>query len=223
MTVGFLSPIAVTHSDGRRPIARGPMERMARAAGGRFEVRDGWNVAVDYASQPTETGWADMSHLTKLELQGDGAARGSGIAGGSGNTGELGTATRTGDAWFCPLTAQRALIIGETEDVPAGALDVTTCFAALTIFGTRARETIARFCAIDLRPQISPPGSFRPGSIARQPGMIVCEAPDRYLLLFGWALGEYMWTVVEDAARRLGGGPVGADALRKHTEVAARA
>lgn len=218
MTVGFLSPTAVAQSDDRLPIARSPMERMAKAAGARFEVRDGWNVAVDYATPPNETGWADMSHLTKLELQGDGVAHGSGVAG------ELGTATRTGDAWLCPLTARRALIIGEIADVPAGALDVTSCFAALTILGAQARETIARFCAIDLRPQISPPGSFRPGSIARQPGMIVCEAPDRYLLLFGWALGEYMWSVVEDAARRLGGGPVGADALSKlTTEVAARA
>ena len=25
---------------------------------------------------------------------------------------------------------------------------------------------------------------------------------DRFLLLFGWAVGEYMWTVVDDAADR---------------------
>ena len=43
--------------------------------------------------------------------------------------------------------------------------------------------------------------------------MIVVEAPDRFLILFGWALGEYMWTVVEDAARPRGGAPVGLDAL----------
>ena len=32
-------------------------------------------------------------------------------------------------------------------------------------------------------------------------------------MLFGSALGQYVWTVVEDAARHLGGGPVGDDAL----------
>ena len=32
-------------------------------------------------------------------------------------------------------------------------------------------------------------------------------------MLFGWALGEYIWEVVADAAERLGGGPVGVDAL----------
>ena len=94
------------------------------------------------------------------------------------------------------------------------AIDVTTCFAALTIFGPQAREVIARFCALDLRPQVAPPGSFRPGSIARQPGMILVQDTDRFLLLFGWAVGEYVWTVVDDAARSLDGGPVGWGALK---------
>ncbi len=85
--------------------------------------------------------------------------------------------------------------------MPPDAVDVTTCFAALTIFGPLAREVIARFCALDLRPQVAPPGSFRPGSVARQPGMILVQDTDRFLLLFGWAVGEYMWTVVDDAAQ----------------------
>lgn len=190
----FLSPAGTRIG----AIARSPMERMAEAAGGRFEVRDGWNVAVDYASPPGETGWADVSHLRKLELP-------------EGR--DFGTATREGDAWLCPLTRSRALLIGGSSSPPEGALDLTTCYAALTIFGPQAREVIARFCALDLRPQVAPPGSFRPGSIARQPGMILVEAEQRFLLLFGWAIGEYMWTVVEDAGRHLGGGPVGLDAL----------
>jgi hypothetical protein len=42
---------------------------------------------------------------------------------------------------------------------------------------------------------------------------VLCEAPDRFVLLFGAALSEYMWTVVTDAGRSLGGGPAGWDAL----------
>jgi sarcosine oxidase gamma subunit len=91
------------------------------------------------------------------------------------------------------------------------------------IFGPQAREVIARFCALDLRRQVAPPGSFRPGSIARQPGMILVQAEQRFLLLFGWAVGEYMWAVVEDAARSLGGGPAGAGALAPLSEVPASA
>jgi len=59
---------------------------------------------------------------------------------------------------------------------------------------------------------VTPVGGFRPGSVARTPGYVLREAEDRLLVMVGWALGEYLWQVVADAARHLGGGPVGADA-----------
>jgi hypothetical protein len=37
--------------------------------------------------------------------------------------------------------------------------------------------------------------------------------PARFLVLFGAAYGAYFWEVVDDAARHLGGRPVGVDAL----------
>jgi len=190
--------------DALSPVARSPMERKARAAGARFEVRDGWNVAVEYPGEAraAETvGWADVSHLRKLECRAEDVS------------GELGEAKREGDAWICQLTPTRALLLGGAHAPPPDGVDVTTCFAALTILGPQAREVIARFCALDLRPQVASPGSFRPGSIARQPGMILVQDTARFLLLFGWAVGEYMWTVVEDAARSLDGGPIGVGAL----------
>lgn len=191
MSLAFLSPV-------EEAIARSPMERLARAAGAEFEVRDGWNVPVRYvgSAERGPVAWADVSHLRKWEVH----------AGG-----EFGTARRKGDAWWCGLTPERTLVIGGSA--PDGGLDVTCNYAALTILGGNARETIARFCALDLRPHKAPPRSFRPGSIARQPGMIVVEAEDRFLLLFGWALAEYMWTVVADAAGGLGGAPIGLEAL----------
>jgi glycine cleavage system aminomethyltransferase T len=199
VSLAFLTPEAAQEA----AVARSPMERKARAARARFERRDGWNIAVEYPGEDRvrdTVGWTDVSHLRKLELQGDEVP------------GELGEAKREGDAWICQLTPTRALLLGGDHAAPADAVDVTTCFAALTIFGPQAREVIARFCALDLRPQVTPPGSFRPGSIARQPGMILVQDTDRFLLLFGWAVGEYMWTVVEDAARSLDGGPVGSGA-----------
>ncbi|HET6869523.1 MAG TPA: hypothetical protein VFH80_26665 [Solirubrobacteraceae bacterium] len=190
MSLAFLSPVG-------EAVARSPMERLARAAGARFEVRDGWNVAVDYEGARSDAvGWADVSHMRKWEVR-VGA--------------ELRTARREGEAWWCGLTSDRALVLG--GPAPEGSIDVTCSYAALTILGPQARETIARFCALDLRPRVAPPHSFRPGSIARQPGMLVVEAEDRFLLLFGWAVAEYMWTVVADAAGPLGGAPVGIEAL----------
>ena len=198
--------------DAVRAIARSPMERRAKAAGARFEVRDGWNVAVEYRLPPPETSWADVSHLGKLELHDHQVAD---------LPLQLGTATRSGGAWWCPLTERRALVLGEPAVLSeveerrggASAVDVTTVFAAITLVGQQAREVFAPFCALDLRPSVTPVGGLRPGSIARQPGIVLRESANRYLFLFGWALGEYMWTVVEDAARHLGGGPFGLDAL----------
>jgi glycine cleavage system aminomethyltransferase T len=197
-TLDFLSP--ATADEG--VVARSPMERKARAAGARFEVRDGWNVAVEYpagARALEHVAWADVSHLRKWEV------------GGVRVDGGLVTARREGDAWWCGVTEERALVLGGSP--PDRALELTCNYAALTILGPHARETIARFCALDLRSHVAPPHSFRPGSIARQPGMILVEGPDRFLLLFGWAVGEYMWSVVEDAARPRGGGPIALEAV----------
>jgi glycine cleavage system aminomethyltransferase T len=210
-------------------VARTPMERQARAAGARFELRGGWNVVADYGSPEQEShacastaGWVDVSHLGKLELQGTGITERAGL--------ELGTATRRDGAWWCPLTPDRALVIGERPaSIPdaTSVVDVGTVFAAMTLIGPLAREVFARFCAADLRPRVTPVTGVRPVSIARQPGLIVHEADDRYLFLFGWAVGQYMWTVVEDAAVHLGGRPVGLatlDSLAAHLpEATARA
>ncbi len=181
-------------------VARSPMERQARAAGARFEVRDGWNVAVSYPGESlAHIGFADASHLRKYELQGALPAL------------EFGRATVDGESTWLPMTATRSLILG--GEAPAGAVEVTTGFAALRLAGPLARETFARFTAIDLRPHVTKPGDWRPGSVARTAGGILCEAEDRYLMLFGAALGQYVWTVVADAAGHLGGGPVGDDIL----------
>jgi glycine cleavage system aminomethyltransferase T len=181
-------------------VARSPMEAQAQAAGARFEVRDGWNLAVSYPAHGSVT-WTDMSHLPKLEVHG---------------AHELtpGLASKVNGSWWCPITRDRALVIGSTEH---DGIDVTTALAALSIAGPPAREVLARFCALDLREREMPVGGFRPGSVARTPGYVLREHSERFLMLFGWALGEYVWTVVADAAASFGGAPAPVQ------EVAARA
>jgi glycine cleavage system aminomethyltransferase T len=181
-------------------VARSPMEGQALAAGARFEVRDGWNVAVSYPTNGSLT-WADLSHLRKVEVHGR-------------HDIVLGQASTANGSWWCPVTRDRTLVIGDGD---AEGLDVTCSFAALSVAGPGVREVFARFCALDLREREMPIGAFRPGSVARTPGYVLREDEDRFLMLFGWALGEYMWGVVADAAASLGGAPAPA------REVAARA
>jgi heterotetrameric sarcosine oxidase gamma subunit len=237
VSLEFLAPGAAEAAGGRTPLARSPMERVAVRAGARMEVRDGWNVAVDYGAVADErqacaeaVAWTDVSHLGKLELQAAPEEL-AGIVERAGGPAalELGTAVRTGETWWCPLHRGRVLAIcpageagalcGRLEDAAAEAaglasvVELTSALCALTISGPLAREVFARFCALDLRPPITPVGGFRPGSVARTPGMVLREAPERYLALVGAALGEYLWAVVEDAGRHLGGRPAGVDAL----------
>ena len=200
MSLAFLSPAPTA-------IARSPMEREAIAAGATIEQRDGWNVAVSFEGGHTyesTVSFADRSHLGKLELNAE-----HGL--------ELGTAHRRDDAWWCPTSRERALVLCEPshtaelrDSLGAGVVDLTSAMGALTIAGPLALETFARFTALDLRPHITPVHAFRPGSVARTPGAVLREDEDRWLMLFGAALGSYVWTVVADAAESLGGGPVGA-------------
>ena len=100
MSLEFLSPAADARSRAARWSAR--RSRPAR----RLEQRDGWNVAVGFdgrgAPPARRSRFADRSHLGKLELFGE-----HGL--------ELGQATRRDDAWWCPTSRERALVLCEPD------------------------------------------------------------------------------------------------------------
>jgi heterotetrameric sarcosine oxidase gamma subunit len=235
VTLEFLCPDAAAGEGRFTPLARSPLEHRARAAGAICEPREGWIVATGFGDHAAEcelarsaVGFADLSHLGKLEVQARPADLPAVLA-GAGTEPALGRAARAGGAWWAPLSAERALVVcdagrlaalrsrleaaADAAPGPAGVLDLTAAYGALVLAGPLARETFARFSAIDLRPAVTPVGGLRPGSVARTPGIVIREAEERYLMLFGAALAEYVWTVVADAAESLGGGPIGVDAL----------
>jgi glycine cleavage system aminomethyltransferase T len=197
-SLAFLSP------DSTEVAARTPMHRLALKAGARFETRDGWEVATGYdgGGYPDTVGFADRSQLVKLELHGP-----------PGVVLQPGVATQLDRSWWCPITPSRTLLLGgppvRHAPIPgADVVELTSALAALALIGPKANELLARFCAIDVRPQMMPVAAFRPGSVARTPGYVLRAAEDELLILVGWALGAYLWEVVADAAEHLGGGPV---------------
>jgi heterotetrameric sarcosine oxidase gamma subunit len=225
MSLEFLTPARGASA----PAALSPFDPATSAAGATFDTRDGWRVPTAFgepgdeaAAVETAVGWTDASHLGKLDIQvGPGAADElAALAGGL----ELGRAVADRGAWWCLLTPVRALVLCEPGATAAlyqelatrpalSVTDVTTQFAAMRIGGPLARETFARFCALDLRDRRMPVAACMPGSVARTPGLVVREAADQFLALTGSALALYLWEVVTDAGTRLGGRPVGIDVL----------
>lgn len=213
MTLAFLTPCG--------PPAESPLTAVAARAGATLCVRNGWLVPERFSTAELElracretVGWADACSRGKFELWENSHCR-------------PGTALREHGVWTCSIARGRSLLIADPEQTASlaqrrgdEAIDVTAQYGALVLAGPAARETIARFCALDLRPGVSPPGAFLPGSVARTPGYVLCESSDRYLLLFGAALAEYLWTVVADAAEHLGGRPVGVDVLPRFEDPA---
>ncbi len=219
MSLGFLTPATAAAS----PPSRGPIVDAALAdhPGASVDTRRGWDVITSFGDAAAEVracaetvGFADLSHLTKIEVSSNGL---------SGS--RSGLAAMSSGWWVCPVRPDLQLVVGGVDGqpqalLPAGArtVDLTGSLAAIAIAGPMARETIARFCALDTREQSLPVAGFRPGSIARTAGYLLREDSDRFLLLFGAAYGIYMWEVVADAAERLGGRPVGIDSLTPPTE-----
>ena len=234
MSLDFLSPRRSEPFGERLPVARTPLAATLGRLGATFAERDGWSSATSFgdpeaeaAACRTSVGVADRSELDKLELTGSGEALAASAHAELGAEGwetaapKPGTARRAAGAWWCPITPNRLMVIAEAGGTDAlgsrlqraSVVDVTTQLGVIALVGPRARDVLARVTALDVRPGRLPEGGFRPGSIARTPGMLLRERGDSFLVFFGAAYAEYMWTVLLDGAGPLGGRAVGTEAL----------
>jgi heterotetrameric sarcosine oxidase gamma subunit len=216
MSLDFLSP-----RPGAASPARSPLLDAALAAGATSSVRDGWEVVDSFGDPGAEralcaerAGFADRSELGKLELQRPASAPSSEF--------DARVAAREAWGWRCPVRPDRELRLcsaAATADVrkrssaEGHVVDLTGSLSALTIAGPLAREVFAQFCALDLREASLPIGGFRPGSVARSPGFVLREGPERFLVLTGTGHAQYVWETVAAAVVTVGGGPVGSAVL----------
>ena len=240
MIFEFLAPDAAQPVAGVRPAARSPIEWALRDQGANFAGRAGWRVVTDYGAPAAElaacrksVGVADLSFLGKLELQaepGIASAIVAELTGGGALT--PGRATLQDEVWWCPMTLGRVLAITPAERTAevrdrleaaasaapfASVVEMTAAYGSNALVGPLARETFARTMALDLRPDHFAQGDFAPVSVARTPGMVLRQGPDRFLHLFGAGFADYVWTVFVDAAQHLGGRAVGIAAVETAT------
>lgn len=236
MSFEFLAPDAAQPLNGTRPALRSPIEWTLRDQGANFTERAGWRVVTDYGNPGAElaacrasVGVADISHLGKLELQAEPGVTSSIVAELTG-----GGAVASGQAmlhdgvWWCPMTLGRMLALTPPEMTAevrdrleaaasaapfASVIEMTAAYGSNVLAGPLSRETFARTMALDLRPDHFAEGDFAPVSVARTPGMVLRQQGDQFVHLFGAGFAHYVWAVFVDAARHLGGRPVGVTAL----------
>jgi glycine cleavage system aminomethyltransferase T len=207
------------------PLSHSPLDGVLRRAGAHMAERDGWLVAADFGSLASElavsraaAGLADVSSIPKLELRGSAEA----IAALHPALDPCGP-VRTGDAWWCLLSPELALVLGvpgtngamrgEVESLCAGAevtvSDVTADRVAICLMGPSAAKVLTRAGARGL-----PADGIRSESIGGIPTLVLHESDRRWLLVAPVADAAELWHQLSDAGAPLGLAYVGSDALQ---------
>jgi glycine cleavage system aminomethyltransferase T len=177
---------------------RSAMHERFRAAGATFARRGAWLVPAAVPGEPerlTRVGFADASHLGKVELRGGEAPAGGPdravVAAGPGR-------------WLvlCHPGA-RAGVVAEA-DGRALAADLTGAWSLLVLAGPEAGRLLRR-----LGPVAEVPGA---GPLAGVPARVLERAGALWVLVAA-EYAQHGFDAVADACAPLGGGPAGLDAV----------
>ncbi len=173
-----------------RPVAKSPMQRRLANAGARFEERDGYLVATEVPGEDElSIRIRDVTHHYRVEeAEGDAELEfGDGAHGVRPPTGHGRT-----------IVARYRHGAGSVGDE---VIDVSAAWAALEIEGAGADRVLRRLTELDLEelPVV--------GQLAHVRTLVARPDEDRYLIVFPQEYGHYLWEVVVDAAKPLGGGP----------------
>ena len=220
-----------------------PFHHKQASLGAKFVVDEfGWARAEQFTNPANEkkaaeegVGVADLSHLTKLSLNGlgltqviserygpsPGDVRGRLLTGGRGIY---------KDAWCAIFSIDEGIIFcneslkGEVIKELTGnnashftAVDVSSVFAGCCFLGPSGRALLRKLTELNVNPEDSPNLSVTHTPIRHVPTIILRNdlgSMLAYQLYFERAYAEYFWDVVFTSGKELGVAPVGSSAMR---------
>jgi hypothetical protein len=192
----FLETLAAANGD-FAPLLRSSLAHRHRAAGARFEERDGWLVAVAYPNErPLPVAVCDVSHVGKLEL----------FTAEAPDDEEIVDAVRVGPAHWVAICRYAGLrpLLERLRGAPGEVVDRTSAWCALLLAGERAPDLLRRLSHVAELPGRGPLGKVPATFLVRVSGVWA---------LFSQEYAQYGWDLALDLAIPLGGGPAGAGAI----------
>ena len=210
-----------------------PLDDVLKRSGAHMTEREGWLVAADFGSLAAEiavsratAGLADVSNISKFEVQGPATAIADMYP--SGRELRPGRAIEAADAWWCVVTHESLLVLAspsratrvraeleERADRETRIVDVTSDRVAVCLTGPFAREVMARAGAAPVGPC-----SVRVESVGGVPTMVIHEYEKQWLLVAPATDAGALWRALTEAGSPFGLAYVGADALQ-HLHAAA--
>ena len=200
------------------PVMRSPAARLHAGLGAKFSSEAGWELPASYGDMEAErtllresVAMADITARGKIDARGriDAALP----VGGDGDL-----VARIADDWALILTPPGPVEsrVRELEALAGGALvtDVTHQYVGFALAGPGLEDLLARLTGWD--PSTLPTGEATGAPIAEVRGVVVRRALAFPVLeaYVDSSFGRYAWDAILDVVLRLGGGPVGWDALR---------
>lgn len=226
------------------PERRTAMYHSQLAMGAVMADADGWQLPIHYGDAGQEAAWlretvavSDVSPIGKARVVGPDApvAVASLVTGAADQAvgsvleadsplergGKLLAARLTPDEFVVLTPAGVAPLavaaIRSADPACAHAIEVTSGLCGVAVVGPATQDLLSRITEMDTSPRALPDLSCLQSRFADVPGLLLrrdvnCIA--MYQFYAGREYGEYLWEVLVETARGLGGGPAGTHALR---------
>ena len=204
---------------------------------------DGWQLPRHFGDAEREAGWlrdtvgvSDISPLGKVRVVGAEASRAvaalvpSAVEQGEGTVAEADSPLVRGGKLLAVRLAQDEFLVLTPAGVAPSAvdairavdpdcghpIDVTSGLCGIAVVGAATQELMSRITGLDTSPRAMPDLACVESRFADIQALFLRRDVNHipmYQLYAGREFGEYLWNVLVELAREVGGGPVGTEAL----------